>query len=66
MGARVKVCIMNRFIATCLLVFAVAGAMAQGVVKGKILSKTTNEPLEFINVMLSRQAQTKVIKCAIT
>ena len=66
MGARVKVCIMNRFIATCLLVFAVAGAMAQGVVKGKILSKTTNEPLEFINVMLSRAGETKIMKGAIT
>ena len=41
-------------------------AFAQGMVKGKVLSKTTNEPLEFINVTVSIKGETKILKGAIT
>lgn len=57
---------MNRFLALCLFLCGVLGAAAQGVVKGKILSKTTNEPLEFINVMLTHRGDTKIVKGVMT
>ena len=57
---------MNRLIGVCLLVFGVLTAAAQGTVKGKVLSKTTNEPLEFINITVSVRGETKILKGAIT
>lgn len=57
---------MNRFIAVCLLAIGVITASAQGIVKGKVLSKSTNEPLEFINVTVMNKGQTKILKGAIT
>lgn len=57
---------MNRFIAVCLLAIGVIAAAAQGIVKGKVLSKSTNEPLEFINVTVTHKGQTKILKGAIT
>ena len=57
---------MNRFIFLyCAVIFALASA-AQGVVKGTILDKNSGEPLEFINVTVSHQGQTKILKGAIT
>lgn len=57
---------MNRLIAVCLLVVGAITAVAQGTVKGKVLSKSTNEPLEFINVTVMHKGQTKILKGAIT
>lgn len=57
---------MNRLIAVCLLVVGAITAVAQGTVKGKVLSKSTNEPLEFINVTVMQKGQTKILKGAIT
>ena len=57
---------MNRLILFCLLLFSVIGADAQGVVKGKVLDKTTSEPMEFINVVVSKRGETKIFKGAIT
>lgn len=57
---------MNRFLAWCLALMCTMGAMAQGIVKGQVFDKNTGEPLEFINVTVSHQGQTKILKGAIT
>ena len=57
---------MNRLICFFLLLFSVMGAAAQGVVKGKVLDKNTNEPLEFINVVVSKRGDAKILKGALT
>ena len=57
---------MKRIILVCFALFAMTMAFAQGMVKGKVLSKTTNEPLEFINVTVSIKGETKILKGAIT
>lgn len=43
-----------------------AGALAQGTVKGNVLDKKTNESLQFVNVLVSRQGETKTLKGGIT
>jgi hypothetical protein len=40
--------------------------MAQGTVKGKVLDRATNEPLEFINVAVTKRGDTKILTGAIT
>lgn len=45
---------------------ASVGAMAQGTVKGKVLDRATNEPLEFINVAVTKRGDTKILTGAIT
>ena len=60
---------MNRFISffVCLLMMSMAQlANAQGVVKGKVLDKTTNEPLQFVNAYITQPGSEKIIKGAIT
>lgn len=57
---------MNRFIVLCCAVVFALASTAQGVVKGTILDKNSGEPLEFINVTVSHQGQTKILKGAIT
>ena len=52
---------MKRIILVCFALFAMTMAFAQGMVKGKVLSKTTNEPLEFINVTVSIKGETKIL-----
>lgn len=41
-------------------------ASAQGTVKGRILDKTTNEPLEFVTVTLTKKGQTAILKGVIS
>ena len=41
-------------------------AMAQGVVKGKILDKATDEPMPYVNVVVNTSADGKFLKGAIT
>lgn len=57
---------MNRFIAIVLFAVCAVTATAQGTVKGKVLSKSTNEPLEFINVTVTHKGDTKILKGVIT
>lgn len=58
---------MNKIITTLLLLFtAFAVAQAQGTVKGRVLDKTTNSPLEFINVVVRRDGETAILKGAIS
>ena len=57
---------MKRFLASCIAILCVLAAVAQGAVKGKVLDKKSDEPLEFINVTVSHQGQTKILKGAIT
>lgn len=57
---------MNRLIISSLLLLCALGAAAQGVVRGKVLDRKSNEPLEFINVLLTKQGETKIFKGAIT
>ena len=57
---------MKRFLASCVAILCVLAAVAQGAVRGKVLDKKSDEPLEFINVTVSHQGQTKILKGAIT
>ncbi len=57
---------MNRITATLLMLFVVLTASAQGSVKGRILDKNTNDPLEFINVLIRREGQDAIVKGAIS
>jgi iron complex outermembrane receptor protein len=58
---------MNRFIIYLLLLLSAASAHAQGLVKGKVLDRTGNTPLEFVNVKLtSEEDTTKMIGGSIT
>jgi hypothetical protein len=45
---------MNRLILFGLLLLCAIGADAQGVVKGKVLDKKSNEALEYINVVVTK------------
>ena len=52
-----------------LLLFALFVSLcgwSQGVVKGKVLDKNSNEPLGFVNVMVHRQADNAFVKGGIT
>ncbi len=57
---------MNRLILFCLLLFSAIGADAQGVVKGKVLDKKTNEPLEFVNAVVLKRGSDKILRGALT
>ena len=57
---------MNRFIIYCVLLFQVVMASAQGIVKGKVLDKNSEEPLGFVNVKISQQGKTDLVKGAVT
>lgn len=58
---------MNRFYVVLLLTIAcIQGAMAQGQVKGRVLDKQSNDPLEFINVAIRKNGETKIYKGAIS
>ena len=49
-----------------LLMVQAACVFAQGQVKGKILDKANDEPLGFVNVVINRAGETKMVKGAIT
>ena len=58
---------MNRLVLLfSLFLLNTACALAQGTVKGRILEKSTSEPLQFVNVLVSRQGETKTLKGGIT
>ncbi len=57
---------MNRILLMLLLAFVTVTATAQGTVKGKVLDKSHDEALEFINVTVSQRGQEKILKGAIT
>ncbi|MBR4218214.1 MAG: outer membrane beta-barrel protein, partial [Bacteroidales bacterium] len=57
---------MNRFLLIFLLFFEALCASAQGVVRGKVLDKSSEEPLGFVNVVVTRTGETKMLKGAIT
>ena len=52
----------------CLIIALLHGTamMAQGIVKGKVLDKQSNEALQFVNIRVSQAASGKLIKGAIT
>lgn len=58
--------VMNRFIMTCFALVCAAAAWAQGVVKGKVLDKQTNEAVQFVNVRVTQAGTDKMVKGAIT
>ncbi|MBR5655826.1 MAG: TonB-dependent receptor [Prevotella sp.] len=57
---------MNRLIIIFLLLFSAMAATAQGLVKGRVLDKTNNEPLSFVNVKISNQGSDALVKGAVT
>ena len=57
---------MKRLYILMLLVVQAACVFAQGQVKGKILDKANDEPLGFVNVVINRAGETKMVKGAIT
>ena len=58
---------MIRVLLTILLSLTAMCAMASdGVVKGKILDKTTNEALGFVNVRVTRRNSTELVKGDVT
>ncbi|MFA4180455.1 MAG: TonB-dependent receptor [Prevotella sp.] len=61
-----QICVMNRFIMTCLALAYVVVSLAQGTVKGRVLDKQTNEVLQFVNIRVTQSATGKMVKGAIT
>ena len=58
---------MNRLILCLLLAVTATAAYAQGSIKGKVLDKGTNAPIEFVNVVIaSKTDTTKTVTGAIT
>ena len=57
---------MKRLYILMLLMVQAACVFAQGQVKGKILDKANDEPLGFVNVVINRAGETKMVKGAIT
>ena len=57
---------MNRIFLTCLLVCSTVVALAQGSVSGKVKDKQSDEALEFVNVAVTKQGDTRLIKGGVT
>lgn len=58
---------MNRFVFCFLMLLSsVAMASAQGVVKGKVLDKNTEEPLSYVNVKVSPRGSETLLKGGVT
>lgn len=57
---------MNRFLITTLLIIQTLFVSAQGTVRGKVLDKNSDEPLGFVNVVVTKAGDTKLVKGAIT
>ena len=62
----VKAIMMNRFYLLIFCMFQVLCAAAQGGVRGKVLDKANDEPLGFVNVVVTKAGDTKMVKGAIT
>lgn len=58
--------IMNRFVLVCLILANALMASAQGLVRGRVLDKQTNEALSFVNVRVNKAVTGKLVKGAIT
>ena len=56
---------MKRFLVSTLLIISAVIAFAQGTVRGKVLDKQTDDPMEFVNVVVETPAG-KLVKGAIT
>ena len=57
---------MNKWIVAILMLFCVTTAQAQGVVKGRVMDKTTSESFGYVNVVVNRRNETKLVKGVIT
>lgn len=58
---------MSRFFSFFIvLILGTACAAAQGTVKGNVLDKRANEALQFVNVIVTKQGETKTLKGGIT
>ena len=57
--------VMKRLLFTLFMLVGVAGAFAQGTVRGKVLDKQTDEAMQFVNVAVQSPAG-KLVKGAIT
>ena len=55
---------MTRFVLLLSLIWCALGAEAQGVVKGKVIDRQTDEALQFVNIRVSQGS--KLVKGAIT
>ena len=51
---------MNRFMIFTMLLFVSIAASAQGIVRGKVIDKQSDEPLSFVNVKITPQGSTTV------
>ena len=54
------------YIPLLLMLACVQAALAQGQVKGRVLDKKSNAPLEFINIAVRKQGDTKIFKGTIS
>ena len=57
---------MNRFFLLLFLLLCHTMAFSQGVVKGRVLDKNTNEPLGYVNVKVSQQGSDALLKGGVT
>jgi hypothetical protein len=57
---------MNRYIISILLLFSLTTAIAQGVIKGRVLDKNTEEPLSYVNVKVSPRGSETLLKGGVT
>ena len=57
---------MSRLYLLVILLFEAAFASAQGVVKGRVHDKNSDEPLGYVNVVVNNAANGKLVKGAIT
>ncbi len=57
---------MNRFYILILFLAQMVCANAQGIVKGKVLDKNSDEPLGYVNVVVNKAGSSKMVKGAIT
>jgi iron complex outermembrane receptor protein len=58
--------VMARFIIFLMLLMNMTAASAQGIVKGKVLDKNSDEALGFVNVKITPQGATTLVKGAVT
>ena len=61
-----RLIVMNRFIFFLSMLLYSTMAFSQGVVKGRVLDKISNEPLSYVNVRISPQGSETLLKGAVT
>ncbi|MBQ6210613.1 MAG: TonB-dependent receptor [Prevotella sp.] len=57
---------MNRFVICILLSLSITMASAQGLVRGKVVDKNTEEPLSYVNVKVSQRGSETLLKGGVT